>query len=75
MIENGAASVGEGSGFLSRMLYQGRDPKWNVCGNVACQRGRSSVVQITNKRDGSIRMLNCRTLWAEGGGNCFKHHA
>lgn len=74
MIENGAASVSEGSGVLSHRFYQGRDPEWNVCGNVACQRGRPSVVQITNERDGSIRMLHRRTLRAEGEGNCFKQH-
>ena len=37
-----------------------------------CAGGQSYVVEIKNDRDGSTLVINCRTLYAAGGGTCFK---
>jgi hypothetical protein len=66
----------EGSGqpcrTVARTFFQGLDTKGNAIWNVECAGGQSYVVEIKNDRDGSTRVINCRTLYAAGGGTCFK---
>ena len=66
----------EGSGrpcpTVARTFFQGLDTRGNAIWNVECAGGQSYVVEIKNDRDGSTLIINCRTLYAAGGGTCFK---
>jgi hypothetical protein len=66
----------EGSGqpcrTVARTFFQGLDTRGNAIWNVECAGGQSYVVEIKNDRDGSTLVINCRTLYAAGGGACFK---
>jgi hypothetical protein len=66
----------EGSGqacrTVARTFFQGFDSRGNAVWNVECSGGHSYVVEIKNDRDGSTYVINCRTLYAAGGGACFK---
>src|SRR5215467_14557426 len=57
---------------VARTFFQGLDTKGNAIWNVECAGGQSYVVEIKNDRDGSTLVINCRTLYAAGGGTCFK---
>lgn len=66
----------EGSGHacptVARTFFQGLDTGGNAIWNVECAGGQSYVVEIKNDRGGSTYVINCRTLYAAGGGVCFK---
>jgi hypothetical protein len=57
---------------VSRTFFQGLDKERNAYWNVGCDKRGPLLIQIRNDRDGSTRILECSTVKAMGGAECFK---
>jgi hypothetical protein len=62
---------GEKCQSVSRTLFQGTSMDGAAFWNVSCAGGKDWQIMIKNTAQGDIKMLDCATLKALGGGTCF----
>jgi len=62
---------GEKCQSISRAFYQGTSNDGAAFWSVSCTGGKDWQIMIKNTAQGDIKMLECATLKALGGGTCF----
>jgi hypothetical protein len=62
---------GERCSDVSRTFFQGSANDRSAFWSISCTGGKDWQIMIKNTAQGDIKMLDCATLKAVGGGQCF----
>jgi len=62
---------GEKCANVSRTFFQGSASDRSAFWSISCTGGKDWQIMIKNTAEGDIKMLECATLKAVGGGQCF----
>ena len=62
---------GEKCPEVSRTYFQGSASDRSAFWSISCTGGKNWQIMIKNTAQGDIKMLDCATLKAVGGGQCF----